>query len=71
VQFVALIFISYIHQIMLKNNLYKNYSIQSLMDELDVIEGFDYQNKKFHTGEITKKQLAIFKCFNIELQSTL
>ena len=37
-QFLALIFVSYIHKQMRDNNLYRNYTIQSLLDALDVIE---------------------------------
>ena len=65
VQFVALIYISYIHQVMLKNNLYKNYSMASLLDEIDVIESFDYHGKKRHTSEITTKQQDIFDYFEV------
>lgn len=65
VQFVALIYISYIHKIMLKNDLYKNYSIASLLDEIDVIEIFNYSGKKIHFSEITKKQHDILRCFDI------
>ena len=65
IQFVALIYISYIHQVMSKNNLYKNYSMASLLDEIDVIEIFDYQGKKAHVSEVTKKQRDIFQCFDI------
>jgi len=67
VQFVALIYISYIHQIMLKHNLYKNYSMASLLDELDIIESFEYQGKKRHTSEITTKQEDIFRYFDVTI----
>jgi len=67
VQFVALIYISYIHQIMLKNNLYKNYSKSSLLDEIDVIEIFKYKGKKIHYSEITQKQRDILRCFNVSI----
>lgn len=71
VQFIALIYISYIHQIMLKFQLYKNYSIQTLLDEFDVVEAFDYSGKKFHISETTKKQRELFSCFDIDFQTTL
>lgn len=71
VQFVALIYISYIHQIMLKNNLYKNYTMASLLDEIDLIEIFTYKGKKLHCSEITKKQKDIFNYFNLSIDSTL
>ena len=52
---------------MSNNNLYKNYSMASLLDEIDVIEIFEYKGKKNHVSEITKKQHDIFKCFDIIL----
>jgi transposase len=64
VQFIALMYIAYIHQVMLKYQLYKKYSIPLLFDEIDIIEIFQYQNKKTHFSEITKKQLHILECFN-------
>lgn len=70
IQFVALIYISYIHKIMLKNTLYKNYSMASLLDEIDIIEIFDYSGKKIHFSEITKKQRDILHCFDITLPNT-
>lgn len=55
---------------MLKNNLYKNYSMASLLDEIDIIEIFDYRGKKIHFSEITKKQRDILHCFDITLPNT-
>jgi len=66
IQFVALMLVSKIHQVMKKHNLYKNYSMQLLIDELDLIERFDYEGKRFHCSEITKKQEHIYDCFGIE-----
>jgi len=65
VQFVALMLVSKIHQVMKKHTLYKNYSMQLLLDELDLIERFDYQGKRFHCSEMTKKQEYIYTCFGI------
>ena len=67
VNFIALIYISYIHKIMSNNNLYKNYSMASLLDEIDVIESYEYHGKKNHVSEITKKQKEILQYFNIVL----
>jgi transposase len=67
IQFIALIYISFIHQVMSDNNLYKNYSMASLLDEIDVIEIFEYNGKKTHFSEITKKQHDILQCFDIVL----
>ncbi|MFA6715908.1 MAG: IS1634 family transposase, partial [Victivallaceae bacterium] len=64
-EFVALIYIAYIHKVMKAENLYRNYSIQSLLDELDVIERFDYAGQRIHYGEITEKQRKIYEAFGI------
>lgn len=65
VQFVALIYVSYIHKCMKENQLYKNYSMQTLLDDLDIIERFDYQGQRYHCSEITKKQRHIYECFGV------
>ena len=70
-QFLALIYISYIHKHMLENNLYQNYSMQSLFDSLDVIERYDYYGQHFHCSEITQKQRDLFACFGVPTPSTL
>lgn len=66
IQFIALIYISYIHKYMKEKHLYKNYSMQTLLDELDVIERFDYEGQKYHCSEITKKQMGLYACFDIQ-----
>ena len=65
VEFVALIYIAYMHKVMKSRNLYRNYSIQSLLDELDVIERFDYQGQRTRYGEITERQRKIYEAFGI------
>ena len=65
VQYVALIFVSSIHQIMKKHRLYRNYSMLTMLDELDLIECFDYDGQRRHFGEVTKKQDALYECFNV------
>jgi transposase len=67
VQFIALVFVAYIHRIMSKNNLYKNYPIETFLDELDVIEIFGYQTKKANTSEITRKQLWLLSFFDCKI----
>jgi transposase len=63
VQFIALIYVSYIHKCMKENQLYKNYTMQTLLDDLDIIERFDYPGQRYHCSEITKKQQQIYACF--------
>ena len=71
VQFVALSFITRIHLVMSKNGLYKNYTISSLLDELDVIEIYRFKNRNPHFSEITKKQADIYAAFSVDIMSTL
>jgi transposase len=71
VQFVALTYVSYIHQVMSSFELYKNYSMSSLLDELDVIELYQYKNKKTHFSEVTKKQKDIYAAFGVSFPTTL
>ena len=66
VQFVALIHLAYIDKIMRDNELYKDYTLQGLLDELDIIERFEQPGKKHHIGEMTKKQLKIYQLFGID-----
>jgi len=65
IQFLALIFVSYIHKHMRDNNLYRNYTMQSLLDALDIIERFDYGGMKPHYSEITEKQMKIYASFGV------
>jgi transposase len=69
VQFVALIYLSYIKKAMNDQNLFKRYTIQELLDELDVIEIFEQPDQKRRIGEITKKQMELYKCLGVNMPS--
>jgi len=71
IQFLALIYVSYIHKHMRDNNLYQNYTMQTLLDSLDVIERYDYDGQRHHCGEITKKQQGLFSSFEVPPPTTL
>lgn len=66
VQFIALIYVSYIHKCMKDNQLYRNYTIQTLLDSIDIIERFSYPGQRQHFGEVTQKQRQIFDCFGVK-----
>ena len=66
VQFVALIYLSYIKKAMSDNNLFKDYTMQELLDELDVIERFEQPGRKHRIGEITQKQMYLYKCLGVD-----
>jgi len=65
VQFIALIYLSYIKKVMSEKNLSKNYTLQELLDELDVIERFDQPGRKSRVGEMTKKQMELYTLFEV------
>jgi transposase len=67
IEFVALIIISFIHKKMKDNNLYSKYTMESCLDELDLIERFDYPDKDTHYAEQTQKQIELFEIFEVDL----
>ena len=60
VVFVALIITSYLHNAMKRAHLYPKYTMNELLDELELIERFERQGHKPRIGEVTKKQLELF-----------
>lgn len=70
-QFLALIFISYLHKHMRDHDLYRNYTMHSLLDSLDVIERFEHKGRRPHYSEVTEKQKKIYECFGASLSNTL
>lgn len=60
IQFVALIFMSYIKKAMDGAGLFKNYTLQELIDELDVIERFHQPGRRPQIGEVTEKQKKLY-----------
>lgn len=69
VQFVALIILSYIKKAMSDNDLFKNYTLQEVLDELDIIERFDLPGHRHHIGEVTKKQKYLYECLGVNVPS--
>jgi transposase len=70
-QFIALIFISYIHQRMKVQNLYKKYTMHQILDKLDVIECFEEPGRKSRVGEILTEQMDIYKKMGVEPPTSL
>jgi len=68
-QFVALIYLSYIKQAMDKAGLFKYYTMQELFDELDVIELFQQPGSAAYYGEITDKQQKLYAALGVESPS--
>ena len=66
VQFVALIFMSYIKAAMNKGGLFKNRTLQELLDELDAKKRCQKTGKKPRIGEITAIQKTLYAALAVE-----
>ena len=69
VQFVALQLMSYIKKQMDENGLFKDYTMQSLLDELDTIEYYQQPGKAHHLSEVTEKQRRLYELMNVPTPS--
>ena len=65
VGFIALILNSHIHNIMLKNNLYKKMTMKDLIKNMEKIKTQIIKDRRI-LFPLTKKQKDIFKFFEIE-----
>lgn len=69
IQFVALIYLCYIKKAMDDHQLFKNYTMQELLDELDIIELYQQPGKQPHLGEITQKQKSLYQYMEVKVPS--
>ena len=60
VQFVALIYLSYLKKQMQDKDLFRTYTLPGMLDKLDVIECFKQPGKSLRTGEILDKQVQLY-----------
>mgnify|MGYP007016093703 FL=1 len=51
--------------------LFKKYTLQELLDKLDVIECFETPGQRMRVGEILEKQKDIYRCLNVDPPSSL
>lgn len=65
VEFIALIYLSYIKKQMGDKNLFKRYTLQGLLDEVDMIECFTEPGKSLFVGEVLQKQRQIYKDMDV------
>ena len=65
-EFVALILISHLDHKMKESGLYNNYTMQSLLDKLDVLECFEDANHSLRIGEMLVKQAEIYEALGVE-----
>ena len=71
VEFVALIYLSYIKKQMQETDLFKSYTLQSALDKLDVIECFEEPGQKLRVGELLEKQKDIYIGLGVAPPSSL
>ena len=65
VQFIALIFLSYITKKMQDNKLFKNHTLHEILDEFDIIECFEVPGQRLQVGETTKRQMDLYTTFGV------
>ncbi|WP_254329493.1 hypothetical protein [Paenibacillus sp. MZ03-122A] len=68
VEFVALIFLSDLKKVMQEKKLFQRYTMQGLLDELDVIECYQRPGHDLQFGEIKKRQLELYTALDVPLQ---
>jgi transposase len=71
VEFIALIYLSYLKKRMQDGNLFKKYTMHGLLDELDIIECFEHPGYERRIGEVTKKQLELYDAMGIAPPTSL
>ncbi len=71
VEFLALIFLSYIKKKMQDKNLFKSYTMQELLDEFDIIECFEQSGRALRVGEVTKQQIGLYEAMEIAPPNSL
>jgi len=71
VQFVALIYLSYVTGKMQETKLFREYTLQEVLDEFDVIECFAVPGQRLQVGEITKRQRELYQKFAVKPPASL
>lgn len=56
---------------MIEKELYKNYTMQELLDEMDVIETFKNPGSVLRVGEVTKKKSHLYNTLGVVAPTTL
>lgn len=66
VEFVALIYLSYVKKMMQDAGLFEKWTLQGLLDELDTIELFEAPEHGRLMGEVTQKQEDLYRALGVE-----
>lgn len=65
VEFIALIILSYIKKHMQDARLFGKYTLQGLLDELDVIESLEVPGKEPIYGEVLERQVKVYEAMGV------
>ena len=65
VEFIALIYLSYIKRQMCEKNHFRHFTIQGLLDEIDLVECYTEPGKSLTVGEVLQKQRQLFKDMDV------
>lgn len=71
VEFVALIYLSYIKKQMQEKWLFKYYTLQGVIDKLDIIECFEHPGHALRVGEVLEKQKQLYVDLGVSPPSSL
>jgi transposase len=71
VEFVALIYLSYIKKQMQDTALFISYTLEGVLDKLDIIECFKEPGQKLRVGELLENQKEIYKCLDVTPPSSV
>lgn len=71
VEFIALIYLSYIKKQMQETDLFKSYTLQGALDKLDIIECFEAPGQKIRIGELLEKQKELYKSLGVTPPTSL
>ncbi len=71
VEFIALIYLSYVKKRMQEAGMFKDYTLQSALDKLDVIGCFEHPGQRLLVGEILEKQRKIYEAMDIQAPTSL
>ncbi len=69
-EFVALILVSYLDHKMKESGLYNSYTMQALLDKLDVLECFEDAKHSLRIGELLNKQAEIYESLGIAVPTS-
>ncbi|SDA41556.1 Transposase DDE domain-containing protein [Butyrivibrio sp. INlla18] len=69
-EFIALILISHLDHKMKETDLYKTYTMQQLLDKLDVLECYEDEKRALRIGELLDKQADIYRTLGVALPTS-